>query len=507
MSLKKRYLYKLISNLTGFVMGIVTQAIVPRSLGPASYGNFSFITSFFSQVLGFLNLNSSTAFFTKLSQNQKDIKIVSFYFRYLAFIGVILGGIILVSMLGSFDKALWPNLEPRYVIMGAVWAFLTFLAMILGDMSDAYGLTVNSETIKVSVKFLSVILLLLMFWKQLFTLFNYFVFQLSILLLTALLLIYLIRKSGFRILSQWAISKEESRDYRRQFSRFCFPLVIFLVFACLEQILDRWFLQKFSGSVKQGFYALSYQIGGVCFLFTSAVIPLVFREQAIHFSKKNFSQMRDYFKRSAFMLYVLTAFFCCFLAVESKSVLRMFGGRDYAGAFLPLLLMCFFPIHQTYGQLNANFFFATDRVKVYRDIGLIIISIGIPMTFILLGPKDFGALQAGATGLAIKMVFLQILSVNIQLWNNSKFLNLKFASFLRHQIVVITVFILAALLGSLLMSTLFPAMNFILRFLLSGMFYSAVSFLLIIFKPDFFNLDKKEIVAFTEYVKLKISGK
>ena len=77
-------------------------------------------------------------------------------------------------------------------------------------------------------------------------------------------------------------------------------------------------LQKFAGSVEQGFYGFSYQIGGVCFLFTSAMTPLIIREFSIAFEKH-----------------------------KIQEVARLFNG-----------------------QLSGSVFIASDKTKLYRDISV-----------------------------------------------------------------------------------------------------------------------------------------
>ena len=85
-SLKRRYIFKLVANIFGLIIGLATQAIIPRGLGPVAYGDFNFLTNFFQQVFGFFDMGTSTCFYTKLSQRQNDSGLVSFY---LCFSGII----------------------------------------------------------------------------------------------------------------------------------------------------------------------------------------------------------------------------------------------------------------------------------------------------------------------------------------------------------------------------------------------------------------------------------
>ena len=85
-SLKKRYLYKLGSKFIGFPISFITSAIIPRGLGLKAYGDYSFITDFFTQLFGVANAGTSASLYTKLSQRQKETGLLRFYWGLLYFI-------------------------------------------------------------------------------------------------------------------------------------------------------------------------------------------------------------------------------------------------------------------------------------------------------------------------------------------------------------------------------------------------------------------------------------
>lgn len=45
-SLTKRYFQKLSTSIIAFPIGLIIQAIIPRSLGPIAYGQFIFLCHF-----------------------------------------------------------------------------------------------------------------------------------------------------------------------------------------------------------------------------------------------------------------------------------------------------------------------------------------------------------------------------------------------------------------------------------------------------------------------------
>ena len=94
--LAQRYLFKLIANIASVPVYLVMEALLPRALGPAMYGNYSFATNLFQQFFGFLDMGTSTCFYNALSRRPKETGLISFYFRLTL---LILGLAALVALL------------------------------------------------------------------------------------------------------------------------------------------------------------------------------------------------------------------------------------------------------------------------------------------------------------------------------------------------------------------------------------------------------------------------
>ena len=119
----------------------------------------------------------------------------------------------------------------------------------------------------------------------------------------------------------------------------------------------------------------------------------------------------------------------------------------------------------------------------------------MPLSLFLLGPKEYGLLETGATGLAIKMVFMQFIAVNIQLWFNTKYLKIPFLKFLFHQFIVVSIFVAFATGCSQIVASLFLKVHFIAQFLISGILYTAVILCFVWLFPWLGALKKNEISA------------
>ena len=492
-SLKRRYAAKLSANLVGLGINLVTQAIIPRGLGPKAYGDFSFLSNFFTQIAGFLDMGTSIGFYTKLSQRQHDFGLVSFY---LSFTGII--SFLLIMFVGCIHVTgtyvtLLPDQNLFYIYLAAVWGIITWLVQVLNKMADAYGVTVSTEIARIIQKGLGLVLILVLFFLSQLNLTHFFFYHYFILIFLALAFIWVMGRSGHSLRRSWRLTLDQIRAYAKEFYNYSHPLFVYALVGLIVGILDRWMLQRFAGSVEQGFYGLSYQIGAVCFLFTSAMTPLITREFAISFGEKDLREMARLFRRYIPMLYAIAAYFACFIAVQADKVTFIMGGGKFQHAALAVMIMAFYPIHQTYGQLSGSVFYAIGQTALYRNIGITFMLIGLPVTYFLIAPGHMLGLNAGATGLAIKMVTLQFIGVNVQLYFNARLLKLRFWRYVGHQIVVVSCLLGIAAISVFAVDKGLGLHDRVPGFLLAGVLYTFMVVVIGYVQPIFFGLQRQDI--------------
>lgn len=505
-SLKKRYVFKLVANVFGLIVGLATQAVIPRGLGPVAYGNFNFLTNFFQQVFGFLEMGTSTCFYTKLSQRQKDSGLVAFYLYFSVLISLLVLALAAGGQVSGLAHRIWPGQEMGYVYLAAVWGILTWFSVsVLNRMVDAYGLTVSSELARMAQKVFSLVLILALYFSGRLNLTSFFYFNFAAMLFLCLAIFWILEKKGFPLTGNLRLSPEGAKKYAGEFWLYSHPLFLGSVIGLLAGILDRWLLQLFSGSVEQGFYGLSSMIGSACFVFTGAMIPLLWREFSIAFEKKDLDLMSHLFNRYVPLLYSVAAALACFIAVQADKVILIMGGRQYAGALWPVIIMAFYPIHQTYGQLNSVVCMAAGETKIYSKIGVLFALIGIPVGYFLLAPGDKFGLHAGATGLAVKMLLIQIVGVNVQLYYNCRMMKLGFWRYVRHQVFSVLLLLAFSLLAMLAAAkTPFFSGRPVPAFLFSGVLYSLLIVAVFYLRPTLFGLEKKDISSVHDFIMRKL---
>ena len=502
--MQTRYLSKLSANLITMVISLVTATLIPRGLGPEVFGNFEFLSSFFIRVTNFLNMGSTTAFYTKLSQRQREFGLVSFYLTLCGLMLFFLFVFCVGAHLLNIYSYLWPNQASFYIYLGAAWGSLSFLSQVMTRMADAYGLTVNAELLRIVQRVMGLGIIIFLFMAHKLNLTTLFLYHYIMLIFLSIALIWLFSKKGYSLFRSWRLTILQIKKYCREFFEYCHPLLVYASVVLLVGILDRWLLQHFSGSVEQGFFGLGFRIGVICFLFTSAMSPLILREYAIAYAKKDLKEMARLFRRYIPLLYAISAYFACFVAIEAEKITYIFGGEKFHSAALVVAILAFYPIHQTYGQLSGAVFMATDQTKLRRNIGVFFQLLGLPATYFLLAPSHQFGLDAGAVGLAVKLVVLQFFAVNVQLFFNARMMGLKYFRYVGHQIGCLACLISLAYIASNAAGTIISHSNIITSFLVSGMMYTWLVITIGWIFPVLFGLDRKNVNQFVQSVRQKI---
>lgn len=502
-SLNHRYIAKLSTNIVALFIGLVTASIVPRALGPSNYGDFNFLTKYMFSILPFLTFSTSTGFYTKLSQRQNEFGLITFY-SGISLLGIIILFLfIYVSSVTGIYSTLWVDQDLKYIYMAALFASLMWGVNSISQVADAFGITVSVELAKIIIKFISMIALMILFYSNMLNLNFFFNYNYAVFIVTILTSTIIIIKIKKNIEFKWHLKKYEIKSYLNEFYKYSSPLFVYVTVGLIVGIFDIWILQKFAGSEQQGYFGLSLQVGALCFVFTSAMTPLITREFSIAYQSNDLVEIRRLFRTYIPMLYSSAAYFCCFISVTASDVIFIFGGSEYTKALIPMSILAFYPIHQTYGQLSGSVFYASGNTKVYSNIGLTFMVLGLPVVFYLIAPTNLYGLNLGATGIAIKFVTIQVISVNVQLFFNAKFLNMELGYFLKHQVVSVLFLIVLSHIADYSISYFNYFNNVIVSFILKGLLYTTLVGFTAWYKPIIFGIERSIMDA----LKIKVKSK
>ncbi len=434
-------------------MSFALQSIFPRLLGPVSYGNFDFLVDTTNKIVSFFENGVTVAFYTKLSRDNKDKYLVKFYSWVLILISSIYLLFIALSITSNFNVYFWPDQEVFYIVLSAILGIVTLFSNGVSKVIDACELTVKGEWIRIFQMLLSLIVFLIFFtlFKSI-TLSLFFIIQIFLLIALIGGSIYVLRTHSIEIYSKKALTKSQVKFYSRSFWLFTYPLIVYNLIGLGSGVGERWLLQVFSGSIQQGYFGLSSKIGAFIFLFTSAVIPLLTREFSKLFGNNKIEELKSLYLKNLKVLFFLATVLAVFATLNSNYLVVLLAGNQFKEASFVVGIMAFYPIHQTLGQLNATLYYSTNRTREYRNIGVVFLPIGLVICYLFIAPYTHLGLNLGAGGLAYEMILIQILAINVQIFNNARFFKYNYWSLLYFQAFVLALLYIIGLLEKIVIN-------------------------------------------------------
>jgi O-antigen/teichoic acid export membrane protein len=505
-SLNKRYLFKIFSKILTAPLLLFVQALLPRGLGPEMYGKFIFQTNFFQQVVAFFDSGTSLAFFTSLSKNLGDKSIIRFYGGYSIVAAIVIFFVTSLVFLFGLGDSIFPNQEVEYIFLALLFSVVTWWSEVIYKIIDAYGLTIAGEKIFIYQKFISLFILFALYYFGFLTLLNVFIYNFFILTILIVWWTRCLYLQGIYIFNIPPISSEEVKVKSVYFWNYSSPLLFYSFSGVIIALFDNWLLMKIAGPIQQAFFGLAFKLSAISFMFTGAMTQLITREFSIAHGNNDKVQLATLFRRYIPLLYFISSIFSVFFITNAEVFTNIFGGDEFRNGTIPVAIMLLYPIHQTYGQLSGSLFYSTGQTKLYRNIGISMMPLGLVFTWLALSPNHLGGFELGALGLAIKTVFLQFIAVNVQLYFNSKYLKLSFLKYLIHQFFTLIILFSIAFLSKWAISLLINSL--VLSAFLSGVMYLIFILLVIYIFPQVISMMKQQrdeyILRGLQIIKSKI---
>jgi O-antigen/teichoic acid export membrane protein len=205
------------------------------------------------------------------------------------------------------------------------------------------------------------------------------------------------------------------QDFKEILS-YCAPLVPNILLVFLHDFIERWMLQKWAGDREQAYFGLSQQFAAVSLIVTASVVKIFWREIAELYYKSDMAGVFLVYEKSVKLLYSLGTIITGSLQPISAEIVAVTLGNNYAQSALTFGIMTLYPIHQSMGQIGGALLMATANTKKFAIASTVGLFVNMVVAYILLAPQNakIPGLGLGATGLSIKFIIGQILSVNIQ---------------------------------------------------------------------------------------------
>ena len=409
-SMKIRFSATLVMNVLKIVFSFAAGLLIARGLGPAGYGNFTFLMGSFVSINVLLDMGTSNAFYTFIAQKKQSNKFYLYYWAWLVVQFVVMVALITLIFPSWLKGKIWLGQPNEMILLAFLASFsMTKIWETAAHMGESIRETVLVQMCRILAGIVYLILIFVMLKTNWLTLAHLYISITGIYVLFTALLAGKLRES-------LVVNKDfKFADMLNDFKVYCAPLILCGIVGFGHTFADIWLLQKYGGAVQQGYYSVGLRFSAVCLIATTAMLKVFWKEVAEAKEKGDKDRLNRLYEKISRALCFVGAVGACFLVPFSKEILVKFLGPNYEAGWLCLAIMFLFPIHQSLGQINGTYSFATSQTKLYSNMAIFGNLLSIPITyFVLASPASrIPGLDLGSVGLALKMVVLQMILVNI----------------------------------------------------------------------------------------------
>ena len=425
-SIRKRFIFTFGANLSRSLLSFVTGMLVARWLGPDDYGSMAFLLGTFIGVRQFLDLGSSSAFFTFLSQRKRSKLFVWSFFLWLAAQFVITLFVIGILFPSQWLETIWHGEQKGLVLLAFSAAFLqNSVWPVVQQAGESQRRTVWVQSVSIVIVVMHFFAVLLLWWFGVLGLAAIFIAIILEYFLAAIVV-----HKGFEYASFTNENPEDviSKSTLRKYFTYCLPLIPYSIVGFAYEFADRWLLQNFGGSVQQAYYAVGAQFSSIALIATTSVLRIFWKEIAEAHHNGDSVRVGMLYNKVTRLLFLVGAMIAGYLIPWAEELLYLVLGSAYVGGAVTLVIMFLYPVHQSMGQIGNTMLYASEKISLQVVIGIVFMAVSICVTYFILASKEnaIPGLGLGSEGLAIKMVFMQFIQVNVLAYIISRIWHLKF---------------------------------------------------------------------------------
>ncbi len=424
-SVRVRFLFSIVSNALRAIIGFATGLLIARALNPAGYGDLMFLLGSFVAIRTLLDMGSSSAFFTFLSQRARGIKFYWIYISWLAvqfLVTLIFLWFIIPS--GLFQKV-WLGHNREIVLLAFAASFMQQQVwQTVGQIGEAMRKTVKVQLLNLGVALFYFIIIVILASNEQLSIQKILYVLVCQYMVATLYSYYLLRES----LSDSVVDASVAGVFR-DYWKYCKPLLVLSFVSFTYDFTDKWMLQKFGGATQQGYFQVASQFAAVSLLATTSILNVFWKEIASAWESQDRTRVAMLYRKVSRGLVMMGAMISGLLLPWSEQIVRIFLGAEYLNAWPVLAVMLLYPIHQSMGQIGGTMFLASGQTRKYMFVSIGVMLLSIPFTYFVLSSSThdgLSGLEFGALGMACKMVILGIISVNVQAWIIAGFCGWKF---------------------------------------------------------------------------------
>ncbi len=422
-SVRRRFAFTVGANLFRSLLSFTTGMLLARWLGPESYGNMAFLLGTFIGIRQLLDMGSSSAFFTFLSQRPRSKWFVRSFFAWLAVQFLIPLCIVGLLFPAQWIETIWHGQQRSLVLLAFAAAFMQYSAWpVVQQAGESQRQTVWVQSVGVAVVGVHLLAVVLFWWLGVLGLYAVFA---AIALEYLLAAVVAHKRFPYAPAGEIDSINETPALVLRKYLSYCWLLIPYSWIGFAYEFADRWLLQKYGGGVEQAYYAVGAQFAGIALIATSSILRIFWKEIAEAHHQGDHDRTGMLYQKVSRLLFLVGAIFAGFLIPWAEDLLHLILGTAYVGGATTLAIMFLYPIHQSMGQIGGTMLYATERVSLQVVTGIIFMVVSMGVTYLMLAPGDavIPGLGLASEGLALKMIAMQFIQVNVvayiiaRIWN------------------------------------------------------------------------------------------
>ena len=494
-SVRRRYGATLFTQFIQLAAAIVTGGVAPRALGPAAFGNYNFLLNTAAIIRSFLDSSTSQTFFTFSSQEEKSGALTKLYALLLLGQMTIIFSIIAILVAMEAMDWLWPHQALDQIVWVTLVEWCLFVTASLRQLGDSKGLTVRTQVIVLFTAFINIFGLLGLNAVGALNFYTYVWLNLFTTLLIGIALGYWLLIVN-RAITWEGNLREHASVYIKHWWVFASPLILLEYYTAIVAYIGVYLLQRWYGSAEQGYFALAAKWSAFVLVFTTSALSIFWREIAHAMANGEQERAAKTYQRFTTLLFFLALVLCTWLSFNSSLLVNILVGNEYQAAIPVLALMAFYPLQQTYGQINTAALKGAEKTKIIRNLGIWLSIPDLLLSYFLLASPNahVPGLNLGAMGIALRMVIYGLLSVQVYEWMSHKTFNLNyFSTFFKKLGMTSIIFLCGWLIllegGEILSSFDFPP---IVILAISTILYFVCISLIIFLRPQLVGISRSE---------------
>ena len=389
--------------------------LIAKWLGPNDYGRLSFLLAVFIGLRTFLDLGTSSAFFTFLSEKEQNLKFILIYWLWLLIQLIVPLLVIGLLMPESLVKLLWQGEEKYLIILALVSTYFQYnIWPITMQMAESKRETAKIQILNVLVVLVHLIIMVFLWTTGSLSISSILIVSLFEWFIASIFSVLIYIKST-EVNSLKADNNISIKTIILMYWNYCKPIIPPLFIGFIAVFSERWMLQFWGGSVQQALFSVADQFAVVVLLAATAILRILWKEFSDTYAKKDFERLKSTYTKSSRLIFFSCALIAGFSIPWSEDFILIILGKDYIGSVTPLMIMFLFPPYQAMGQLNGALLLATSKTKIYGFVSIIEMSFGLALAYILLAPTNtiIPGFSLGANGLAIKIVVAVLLQASL----------------------------------------------------------------------------------------------